>query len=74
MGIARRLDQELTMVEGAITMVAYGGAPSVTVGGLRFGEEVLRALTALARREGVLLEPMWRLDSHGCDLRVRLAV
>ena len=67
---AARLDQELTMVQGAISMVARRGATSITVGGLRFGEEILGTLRAVARSHGVTLEPLWRLDCHGCDLRV----
>ena len=57
------------MVQGAIQMVATRGTPSVTVGGMRFGEEVLEALEREATRLGVRLEPLWRLDCHGCDLR-----
>lgn len=68
-GTAERLDQEMTMVQGAIQMVAGRGTSSVTVGGMRFGEEVLHALEDEASRSGVRLVPLWRLDCHGCDVR-----
>lgn len=70
MVVARLLDREMEMVRGAISMVAAGGAPSVLVGGLRFGEEMLRHLDAEARRSAVTLQPVWRLDCHGCAIRV----
>ncbi|MFN8622521.1 MAG: hypothetical protein U0869_17435 [Chloroflexota bacterium] len=68
--VRRRLDQELGLVRGAIAMVGARGVPSVTVGGLRYGEEIARGLAQEAARAGVTLLHLWRLDCHGCDLKV----
>jgi hypothetical protein len=67
--LTRRLDQELALVQGAIRMVGDRGMPSVTIGGLRFGEEVIQELAAEAARARVTLVPLWHLGSHGCDVR-----
>jgi len=67
--LTRRLDQELALVGGAIRMVADRGMPRVTVGGLRFGEEVIQELASEATRSHVTLVPLWHLGSHGCDVR-----
>lgn len=69
-----RLDQELEMVRGGVRMVATGGATRVLVCGLRFGEQVAASLRPEARRAGVALDPLWRLDEHGCDIRVERLV
>lgn len=68
--IRATIDRELSVVEGAVRMVASGGSRSLTVGGLRFGEEVRTLLAAEAAQAGVRIDAIWRADEHGCDLRV----
>jgi hypothetical protein len=67
----RRLAAEIADVQSAIALVATGSANSVTIGGLRFGDEVARRFEADARSRGVRLEPILRPDDAGCDLVVR---
>jgi hypothetical protein len=63
------IDHELELVDSAIEFVLSGGAARVTLAGLRFGREIIgRPNAALAGR--VRLEPLWRLDSSGCDIAV----
>jgi hypothetical protein len=64
-----RIDRELTLVQGAIRMVGRAAAPSVTVGGLFFGEQVRRLLADEARCAGVTLQPIWSLDPCRCGVR-----
>jgi hypothetical protein len=40
---------------------------------LRFGERVLELVAGPAAAQGVDVEPMWRSDEEGCDLRVQKA-
>ena len=54
-------DRELTLVEGALTLVASGGAPSVTLVGLNGGQGLLRLAVDLGARMGVAVKA-WR---HG---------
>jgi hypothetical protein len=68
--VRQRLDQERRMVRGAIAMVGARGVRSVTVGGLRFGEEVGRGLAAEAAAAAVTLVRLSRPSDHGCDLKV----
>jgi hypothetical protein len=67
----RRLAAEIADVQSAIALVATGSANSVTIGGLRFGDEVARRFEADARSRGVRLEPILRPEDAGCDLVVR---
>ncbi|MGH2464593.1 MAG: hypothetical protein ACRDGI_03965 [Candidatus Limnocylindrales bacterium] len=67
----RSIERELDLVSVAISMVASHVAPSVTLAGLDFGPDVLASSEAKARPRGVLLEPLWRPDDSGCDIRVR---
>jgi hypothetical protein len=67
----RRLAAEIADVQSAIALVASGSANSVTMGGLRFGDEVARQFEADARSRGVRLEPILRPEDAGCDLVVR---
>jgi hypothetical protein len=54
-------DRELTLVEGALTLVASGAAPSVTLVGLGGGQRLLRLAMELGDRAGVAVRA-WR---HG---------
>ena len=65
------LAREERLIRNAIEMVASTGAVSVTVAGLRFGDQLLRTAQELAREVGVELEPLWSTDESGLDIRVR---
>ena len=67
----QRLAAEMTDVETAMTLVASGSAASVTLGGLRFGDEIARRFRAEAVSLGLRLEPIIGPDDAGCDLVVR---
>ncbi len=66
----RSIDRELELVAGAIRMIAGGGAPGMTLIGLEFGPALLEQATPAALAAGVILEPLWRTDEAGCDIRV----
>lgn len=63
------LEQELGLVQSAILMVASGGAAGVSLGGLRFGEELVAPAREMARRAGVRVVPLYTADDAGADLR-----
>ncbi len=65
------LERELTMVRGAIAMVADGAYRSMTLGGLSHGQEVLDALGGEAAAAGADLVPLAGPDGSGPDIRVR---
>lgn len=52
-------DRELTLVEGAVTLVASGAAPSVTLSGLSGGPRLARLALDLGSRAGVVVHA-WR--------------
>jgi hypothetical protein len=64
------LDHELGLVRSAIAMVASGGAPRVSLGGLQFGEQLIEPARALALQAGVRIVPIWTSDEGGADMRV----
>jgi hypothetical protein len=68
--VERTLELEMTLVREAIAMVAGGGAPRVTVGGLRFGEALLVPARRLAAEAGVRIVPLWMPDEAGADIAV----
>jgi hypothetical protein len=65
-----RLAAELADVQSAIALVSSGSATRVTLGGMRFGEELARRFRADAWERGICLEPILRPDDAGCDLVV----
>ena len=67
----RRLPSEVAEVETAIDLVASGPASSVTLSGLKFGEELARHFHAEAQSRGLRLEPIPWPEDAGCDLIVR---
>jgi hypothetical protein len=67
----RRLAAEVQEVQGALALVASGGASRVTLTGLRFGEELMARFNHHAEAEGIVLEPIYWPDDAGCDLIVR---
>ena len=64
--------RELRLVEGAIAMVAAGGAPRVTVGGLAFGAQLLPLVAATARAQLVEVHELWSPWSDTCQVEVSL--
>jgi hypothetical protein len=67
----RRLASEIVEVESAIALVASGSASTVTLSGLRFGEQVTQRFLAEASLRGVVLDPIFWPEDEGCDLIVR---
>jgi len=70
--IRRAIRRELQLVEGAIALVASGGAPRVTVGGLAFGAQLLPLVAAKARQQLVEVHELWSPWSDVCQVEVRL--
>jgi hypothetical protein len=68
----RAIVREMRLVEGAIALVASGGAPRVTVGGLTFGAQILPRVASLARRKQVQVHELWSPWSDVCQVEVRL--
>jgi hypothetical protein len=65
-----KLDQELNLVVNAVDAVAAGTFRSVTVAGMRFGEELLPQARQLAEARGLAVQPLFSTDEHGADLLV----
>ena len=66
----RTLDQELQLIQEAISLVASGGSPRVVVGGLSFGEALIAPARAMAEGSGVRIVPLWMPDDAGADIAV----
>jgi hypothetical protein len=64
------LEHELRLVSEAIEMVASGGAPSVTLAGIRFGDQILAESRRVADANGVRIRELYAADESGVDLRV----
>jgi hypothetical protein len=64
------LEREMGLIREAIAMVASGGAPSVTLGSLRLGEQLLEPARHIAARNGVRVVPLFSADEAGVDLRI----
>jgi hypothetical protein len=70
----RILEREFDLVRGAIVMVASGAAPRVSLGSLRFGEQLIKPARRLALEAGVRIVPLWTSGDSGTGLTVeRLA-
>jgi len=67
----RAILRELRLSEGAIALVASGGAPRVTVGGLAFGAQLLPRVAAMARQQLVEVHELWSPWSDACQVEVR---
>ncbi len=67
---SQAVQRELAVVRTAIDMVASGAAPAVSVGGLRFGEQLIRPAERLALQAGVRVVPLWTIDESGADIRI----
>jgi hypothetical protein len=68
--VPRTLDRELAMIQGAIDMVASGGAPRVVLAGMRFGDKLLDEARRRAAAAGVRVVPLWTARSEGADLAI----
>ncbi len=66
----RALDREMELVRNAIELVASGGAPRVSIGGLSFGEELIEPARRMALEAGVRIVPLWTADDVGAGLAV----
>jgi hypothetical protein len=66
----RTFEHELKLVRSAIALVASGGAPSVSLGGLYFGEDLIEPARRMALESGVRIVPLWSADDAGAGLSV----
>jgi hypothetical protein len=64
------LERELSMVRGAIDLVAAGISNRVTCAGLRYASQMQAQVEASARRAGVRLTLLWTLDDQATGLTV----
>ena len=64
------LEHELQLVDEAIDGVASGRFPSITVAGLRFGDELLDRARVRASVRGLRVRPLFHSGEHGSDLIV----
>jgi hypothetical protein len=64
------LELEMRLVREAIALVASGGAPRVSVAGIRFGEALLEPARRVALQSGVRLVPLWSAEEAGVDILV----
>lgn len=72
--VRRAIDREVALVEGAIDLVASGGALSTMVVGLRLTDAVIAIVEPHAVRLGIAIEPIWGPDENTGDVRItRLA-
>jgi hypothetical protein len=68
------LERELELIRSAIAMVASGAAPRVSLGSLRFGEQLIKPARRMALEAGVRIVPLWTSADGGTGLAVeRLA-
>ena len=66
--IAQTLEHEFDLVRSAIALVASGGASSVSLGSLHFGEQLITAASRLALASRVRISPLWSADESGAGL------
>jgi hypothetical protein len=64
------LEHELRLVDEAIDGVGSGRFPSITVAGLRFGDELLDRARDRAAARGLRVRPLFHAGEHGADLIV----
>ncbi|MGZ8562250.1 MAG: hypothetical protein ACXWWU_01365 [Candidatus Limnocylindria bacterium] len=63
--IAQTLEHEFDLVRSAIALVASGGAATVSLASLHFGEELIEAASRLALASRVRITPLWTADEGG---------
>jgi hypothetical protein len=66
--VASTLEHEFDLVRSAIALVASGGASSVSLGSLRFGEELIEPASRIALASRVRITPLWSADEAGAGL------
>jgi hypothetical protein len=66
--VASTLEHEFDLVRSAIALVASGGAATVSLDRLRFGEELMEPASRLALASGVRIRPIWNADESGAGL------
>jgi hypothetical protein len=64
------IEHELQLVDDAIGLVASGRYPSVTVAGIRFGDQILAEARRTADANGVRVRQLFPADESGADLVV----
>lgn len=67
------LAHELQLVDEALDAVGTGRFPSVTLAGLRFGEELLPHARDGASARGLHVRPLFHPGEHGADLVIERA-
>jgi hypothetical protein len=69
------IEHEFRLVTEAIGLVASGHYPSVTLAGIRFGDQILDEARREAAASGVRIRRLFPADDSGADLIVeRLSV
>ncbi len=67
--LSTRIDIELRMLTDAIELVASGASARVTLGGLRFGAELLDRARGMAARKGLTARALYSTDeTAGTDI------
>ncbi len=66
--IAKTLEHEFDLVRSAIDLVASGGAATVSLGSLHFGEQLIEPARRLALASRVRITPLWSADEGGAGL------
>ena len=66
--ITNTLEHEFDLVRSAIALVASGGASTVSLGSLRFGEELIGPARRIASASRVRITPLWTADEGGAGL------
>ena len=66
--VASTLEHEFDLVRSAIALVASGGAATVSLGSLHFGEQLIEPASRLAAASRVRITPLWSADESGAGL------
>jgi hypothetical protein len=66
--VASTLEHEFDLVRSAIALVASGGAATVSLGSLHFGEQLIGPASRLALASHVQIRPLWSADEGGAGL------
>jgi hypothetical protein len=66
--VANTLEHEFDLVRSAIALVSSGGAASVSLGSLHFGEQLIEPARKIAAVAHVRVMPIWSADEAGAGL------
>jgi len=66
--IADTLEHEFDLVRSAIALVASGGAETVSLSSLHFGEQLIEPARRVALASRVMIRPLWSGDESGAGL------